>query len=400
MDMPSTTGDEIVSDDFLKFTAKQGANVIFEDYNDTFNKDSISTRIEEHEARSIMRAAIEYPRMFNSVGKVPINASNERLKIEMHYVWGIAWPNALIEKVGATRCATVFDSTILSCIEIARYIFSRSAIFPWIGDVFKETDVKLPPDFHIGLGSWYKPAPEYAKVFPAVIPNCAIRESISDIFVQDMVTYLWFHETIHGSEGHADWLAADWQIPLREGDTELKELDNHRLRYNRQMMEIIADQGALRLLLDPVYLDIRTKRLKETFGLSREQWAALILLASVMTSFLWCQMDALMDKKNLRFVEPTTYYPISSFRLWNQILFIKGLAGARQRRFDEIAPAVEMTTQALTYLACEEEQFEILDWLFQRPENLSQFVEYRMEISQKATLKTELEKYRFYYRDV
>jgi hypothetical protein len=345
----------------------------------------------------LMEAGIEYPRMFNAAGEPPVNALGERLTIELHYLSGPAWPNALIRKIGSTRCAAVFDSTILSMIEIARYIFSRSAIFPWIGAASGEHDVKVPLNYPIGLGSLHTTANKYSSVYPAITPRCPIRHSLSDLFVKDMLQYVWFHELVHGAEGHADLFAVSRAIPLCESyDPRFARLVEARSpKLNRQMMEIAADEGALRLLLDPVYLDIRTVRLKEEFGLSREQWAGFILLAIIMTSFLWCQVDVLRDKKNLKTLDRFGLYPVSSFRLWDQILLAKSLAAAQRRRFDEIETGIELTMEALRYLACEEEQFRILVWLFENSEKHTEFAEYRAELSKKATLSAQLAKYRF-----
>ena len=345
----------------------------------------------DHPFWPLLQEAVRLPRQFVQVDPQLTNAVGRKLLIELAYIQGPKWPGAIIDKVGSTLCAAVYDLTALCAIEISRYIFSRSSIFPWLGASEDEKNNRLPSNYPLGLGSLHCGTNEYRDISLAITPRCPIRHLAADCFAIEMINYIWFHEIAHGAEGHVDLLKRNLSLGHEIAVSGVSKIGN----VNRQMMEMEADRIALELVFDPGTFEQRA--LKRQMGLqwlSLDQCGAVVLLAILMTSFLWCQVDRLLRRKN---IEEFNYgsYPISSFRLWDQMILVLAMTQTEHKRFGELKGAADSTIQTIVALAEIDSQFRILTWLFTEGKSVAGFKEYRRELYERATLSEDLASYRY-----
>jgi hypothetical protein len=321
------------------------------------------------------------------------NARGLEFVFEARYIRCPRWPNAVIKKVGRVHCLGVFDTILLPLTELARFLFSRKNTLTFIGDPEKETEEQWPSSIPLGLASVSHRDPiGYTRLLQMFVPKCSVRSNYCDLFIIDMLEYLWLHEYAHGVDGHADFFEET------QGTFELFEYEDLAIIGNtvpkriavRQIVELVADDLASKWLL---WTDILSRRTQIEFSV--EQWAAFRYMAIMMVQFLWCQIDRCRDQSELFSIDRMGAYPTSSFRMYARMYSIikhniLRLDKSEKWSHGELQGALELQS-----LAAKHTEFDVVNRL-QYDENVNRrFADYGMHLAVTSDLQAELANYRY-----
>jgi len=210
-----------------------------------------------------------------------------------------------------------------------------------------------------------------------------------------MILAIWLHEYAHGTAGHANyWSAVYGASPLSEIDETPAYSSLTKEVAERQLFEGVADEGATSLMLAPFMLEWRAEQFVTDRAFDMTEWAVFRLLAIMMVQFLWCQMDRFFNGRDLLRLDSGGVYPISSSRLFAQILVVKRLGDIKQLRFEELSPALARALAELGVIASLHPQFAFIDRMLQ-PEKVRDFVNYVNEVARIADWREKKLKYQY-----